>query len=186
MRMKDDHMRNGQLKPAYHIQVAVEGGYLLATSLSDERTDVNTLISFLDNLHKNIPKKIDSLVADSGYESEQNYLYLNQNGITSYIKPSNYEKRRTRKFKSDISKRENMKYVPEEYCFICVNGKKLLFSKTVRRKSKSGYISETSRYSCKECEKCNIKEKCLKRAKNKNVEFSKIFEHFRKESNENI
>lgn len=186
MRMKEDHMRNGQLKPAYNFQIAVEGGYLLATSLSSERTDVNTLISFIDKIHKNIPEKIHSLVADSGYESEQNYLYLSENNITSYIKPNNYEKRKTRKFKNDISKRENMKYLVDEDCFICANGKKLLFSRTVKRKNVSGYISEKSRYSCSDCEKCDIKERCLKKAKTKNIEFSKTFESLRELSNINI
>ena len=28
MRMKDDHMRNGQLKPAYNVQIAVNSEYI--------------------------------------------------------------------------------------------------------------------------------------------------------------
>ena len=29
MRMKDDHMKNGQLKPGYHIQSGVEAEYIV-------------------------------------------------------------------------------------------------------------------------------------------------------------
>lgn len=37
MRMKEDHMKNGQLKPGYNIQTAVEGEYILAIDISSER-----------------------------------------------------------------------------------------------------------------------------------------------------
>ena len=30
MRMKDDYMKNGQLKPGYNLQIATEGQYVLA------------------------------------------------------------------------------------------------------------------------------------------------------------
>ena len=33
MRMKDDYMKNGQLKPGYNVQLATEGKYVLAYSL---------------------------------------------------------------------------------------------------------------------------------------------------------
>jgi transposase len=105
MRMKEDHMMNGQLKPAYNVQIDSEGGYVVGVLLSQERSDVNTLIPFLDQIHENLPVMFNSLTADSGYESEQNYKYLRSKGITAYIKPSNYEIRKTKKFKNDIGRR---------------------------------------------------------------------------------
>ena len=39
MRMKDDHMKNGQLKPGYHLQLGVEGEYIVGTSVCSERSD---------------------------------------------------------------------------------------------------------------------------------------------------
>jgi hypothetical protein len=42
MRMKEDHLGNGQLKPAYNIQIGTENrfvvGYALFPNLSDTRT----------------------------------------------------------------------------------------------------------------------------------------------------
>lgn len=89
MRMKEDHMRNGQLKPGYNVQVASEGGYIVGVMLSQERSDVSTLIPFLEKIHIKTGKKFDSLIADSGYESEQNYTYLRTIEMATYIKPSN-------------------------------------------------------------------------------------------------
>ncbi|MCM1522854.1 MAG: transposase [Ruminococcus sp.] len=50
MRMKDDHMKNGQLKPGYNIQAAVEGEYIVGIDISSERSDVNTLRTCLHKI----------------------------------------------------------------------------------------------------------------------------------------
>ena len=37
MHMKDDHMKNAQLKPGYNIQIGVEGEYIVGVDISSER-----------------------------------------------------------------------------------------------------------------------------------------------------
>lgn len=98
MHMKEDYMRNGQLKPGYNVQVAVESEYIVGIDISAERSDVRTLIPFLDKIESNYGRKFANLVADAGYESEENYDYLKRKDINSYIKPSNYEYSKTKKF----------------------------------------------------------------------------------------
>ena len=44
MRMKEDYMLNGQLKPAYNVQIAVENYFIVHGYVSNDRTDYNTLI----------------------------------------------------------------------------------------------------------------------------------------------
>lgn len=34
MRMKEDHMKNGQLKPGYNLQFGAEGGYIVGVGLT--------------------------------------------------------------------------------------------------------------------------------------------------------
>ena len=41
MRMKEDHMLNGQLKPAYNVQIAVENYFIIHGYVSNDRTDYN-------------------------------------------------------------------------------------------------------------------------------------------------
>lgn len=91
MRMKEDHMRNGQLKPAYNIQLASASGFIIGENVSHHPSDMYTLKPFLNKLLKNHPNKLNKIVADAGYESEENYVYLAKNNLSSYIKPSNYE-----------------------------------------------------------------------------------------------
>ena len=73
MRMKDDYIKNGQLKPGYNIQVATEGQYALAYDIYSNPTDTRTLITFLDTIEEQFFSLPEYTVADAGYGSEQNY-----------------------------------------------------------------------------------------------------------------
>ena len=42
MRMKEDHMLNGQLKPAYNVQAAIENYFIIHGHVSNDRTDLTT------------------------------------------------------------------------------------------------------------------------------------------------
>ena len=127
-----------------------------------------------------------SVTADSGYESEEGYTYLRENGQIPYIKPQTYEKWKKRSFKRDISKRENMGYEESTDTYTCHAGKKLKPVFLKRQKSKSGYQSEVTVYECEDCNGCSYKEKCTKAKGNKRLYVSKSFLEKRQESYENI
>ena len=185
MRMKDDYMKNGQLKPAYNLQIGVNSEYIVGLDLFPNPTDVRTLIPFLSVLEsKNL--KFKNIVADAGYESEENYEYLFNNNYTPYIKPQNYEKQKTQKFKQDISKAENMSFNEETDTYTCANNQKLEFSYTSKQKNRSGYISEKKVYECNNCEGCPFAVKCKNTPHNKKLYVADNFLRFRKQSQENI
>ena len=48
MRMKEDHMRNGQLKPGYNVQIAVNSEYITGLEAYSDRNDVRTLRPMLE------------------------------------------------------------------------------------------------------------------------------------------
>lgn len=186
MHMKEDHMKNGQLKPAYNIQIGVEGEYIVGIDISSERSDQLTFIPFLEKLETGLGVRYESVIADAGYESEENYTHLEKNNQQSYIKPASYEKSKTLKFKNDISKVENMTYLEDEDSYICAAGKKLLFKGTTHKKSKSGFLSVKYIYQCEDCTGCAIKEKCTKAKGNKQIHVAKEFLRLRKNSLKNI
>ena len=102
MCMKEDYMRNGQLKPGYNVQVGVEHEYIVGVQLFSDRNDVNTLIPLMNQLEYNYGRKFINLIADAGYESEASYEYLTNKDITAYIKPLNYEYSKTKKYQRDM------------------------------------------------------------------------------------
>ncbi|MBF9019034.1 MULTISPECIES: IS1182 family transposase [unclassified Oceanispirochaeta] len=166
MRMKDDYMRNGQLKPAYNLQVLVDSGYIVGSYASADRTDYATMVPALDHMHKSLPWKYSKYCADSGYDSQQNYEYLENHQIAAYIKPQGYEQSKKRTYRNDIGRKENMTYNAEQDCFICSRGKKLEHQYIRKRKNQYGYETTSHIYRCKRgCKTCPSRSACMKRSK---------------------
>ena len=158
MRMKDDHMKNGQLKPAYNAIIGVDSEYIVGAMVSQERNDSKTLIPYVQRYGQGYR----SITADAGFESEENYTYLEKNGQLAFIKPSNYEQSKTRKYKSDIGRRENMPYDAETDSYLCYIGRRIGATYEKKTKSAAGYPTVTTVYECENCEGCLHKGKCIK------------------------
>ena len=160
MHMKEDHMRNGQLKPGYNVNVATSEEFIIGNYVSADRNDVHTLIPFMSYLKR---YDIKNAVMDSGYESEENYCFFETLPNTKlYVKPSNHEQKKKKKYRTDISRRENMIYDRETDSYICAAGNRITFDYDKKEKTKSGFVTTTSVYSCKECAGCPLKEKCIR------------------------
>ena len=162
MRRKEDAMLNGQLKPAYNIQHGVDSEYITWIDISLRPTDTCTLIPFLKDMESHLGFKYSEIVADAGYESEENYLFIEGNGQTAYIKPQNYEISKTRKYKKDISRRENMEYHADRDSYICRNGRELTVTNERRSKTASGSVSVKTYYRSPDCTGCPYKTECIK------------------------
>ena len=194
MRMKEDAMLNGQLKPAYNLQHGVDAQYITWVTIGPQPTDTTTLIPFLKDVEEHLSFKYENIVADSGYESEENYLFIEGNKQVAYIKPANYEISKTRKYKTDISRRENMTYDEKEDVYQCKAGKKLTVTGVKTSKSKTGYLSEKTQYTCEDCNGCEYKKACIKgnnsklplEERTKHLEVSKLFQEKRSEDLERI
>ena len=162
MRMKEDAMLNGQLKPAYNLQHGVDSEYITWLDISSRPTDTRTLIPFLKDMELYLPFKYQEIVADAGYESEENYLFLEENGQLAYIKPQNYEISKTRKYRQDIGRMENMKYDEKADCYYCKNGQMLTVQYEKREKTASGYRRTVTVYRSNGCSGCPFKTDCIK------------------------
>jgi hypothetical protein len=126
------------------------------------RTDSGTLQPFLRQLERQHRQKYQSVVADAGYESADNYLFLEGNGQLSFIKPINYEVQKTKKFKAQIGRRENMQYNEQEDCYICAESRKLHFRRESTQLDKQGRFQTIAFYRCESCAACQHREICCK------------------------
>ena len=194
MRMKEDHMLNGQLKPAYNVQIAVENYFIIHGYVSNDRTDYNTLIPVLNKHREAFGETLKEVTADSGYCSERNLLYLKEHKIDSYIKLQDHEKRKTRAYKEDISKYYNMKYqiFEDEHYYICHDGRELRHVGTETKKQ-NGYVQTFEVYGCADCSGCEHKAKCLYKYnpdkdadKNKVMKINEQWEELKAASHANI
>lgn len=64
MRMKEDAMKNGQLKPAYNVQFGIDAEYIVWISAGPQCTDTTMLIPFLEGLKGNQNRIYKKIVAD--------------------------------------------------------------------------------------------------------------------------
>lgn len=158
-------MKNGQLKPCYNVNVATASEYVIGSDLSADCTDTNTLIPFTKKLPLD---RIQRIVADAGYESEENYSYFEGLPHTNaYIKPANHEQKKRKKYRTDPGRRENMAYDAEKDEYTCANGKHLKLEQVKSQKNKKGFSTETSVYRCEDCQGCPLKEKCIRKGTSK-------------------
>ena len=195
MRMKEDHMLNGQLKPAYNVQIAVENYFIIHGYVSNDRTDYNTLIPVVQKHMAAFGDEIlKEVTADSGYCSEKNLLFLKEHNIASYIKLQDHEKRKTRAYKEDIGKHYNMTYqvFEDEHYYICHDGRELRHIQT-ETKNQNGYTQTYEVYACADCSGCEHRAKCLYKYdaekdadKNKLMKINEQWEELKSASHANI
>ena len=76
MRMKEDHMKNGQLKPGYNLQIATNSQFVLSYNVYQNPTDTRTMIPFLNLIQETYGHLPEYIVADAGYGSEPNYMAI--------------------------------------------------------------------------------------------------------------
>ncbi len=187
MHMKEDHMRNGQLKPGYNIQIGVESEYIVALGAFSNRNDVQTLIPFLNRIKSHTGRLFERIIADAGYESSENYVYLEENRQECFIKPQNYEISKKRTYKTNPYLAENMEYDAKRDEYICPGHKRLKFVRERSKTTENGYTSTTKIYCNKTCGKCPHRSKCHKSKNNyRTMQVNTVLTEYRKQTLANI
>jgi len=163
MRMKDDYMQNGQLKPGYNVQIATEGQYVLTYSLFSNPTDTRTLIPFLDEIEKHYFELPTYIVADAGYGSEQNYHdILSNRKREALITYNMYRKEQKKKHKQSQFNSDNWQYDEETDTYTCPYQKHLRFTYQSVRNDRTGFQRTHKIYECENCSGCPFRSSCTK------------------------
>ena len=110
MRMKEDAMLNGQLKPGYNIQIGTENRYIIGFTVHPNPTDTKTFIPHLKYIEEKLGFLPKNIVADSGYGSEENYEYLEEKNLGNYVKYNKFHSEKKKKNRENPYLAENMAY----------------------------------------------------------------------------
>ena len=184
MRMKEDHMKNGQLKPAYNVQISTTNQIITHFGIYQRPGDTALLIPYLEAFKeryglKNLNNHI--VVADAGYGSEQNYEYLEKEGTTAYVKYNYFHMEQKSKFRNNIFLAQNLFCNPDTNFIICPMGQHMDFVYRKKNTSELGYRSEVSVYKAGNCQGCPLRSKCHKAQGNRTIELNhKLLEYKRK------
>lgn len=148
MRMKEDHMRNGQLKPGYNLQIATENQFVLHYDIYPNPTDTKTLLPFLESY----PHEFKLVVADAGYGSEENLLTLDQRKIPHLIKYGLFDKEQKKKHKQSARNLANWTYDTNTDTYIHPDGWAYHFSHIQPRKTETGFEQEIKVYKAEQAD----------------------------------
>lgn len=186
MRMKEDHMRNGQLKPGYNVQIGTENQFVIDYTIHQRAGNSGCFIPHLKHLEKTLGKLPENMVADSGYGSEENYAYIEEKNLGNYVKYNMFHKEQKKKFKEDISKYQNWSYDEENDEFICAAGRRLKYEFTSKYVTDNRYKTERRNYICESCKDCEIKDKCFKSKGNRRIGMSFVLNGYRDKVKTNL
>ena len=185
MRMKDDHMKNGQLKPGYNVQIGTENQFITGYSIHPNPTDPSTMPTHLEGLATSLGFTPQVVVADAGYGSEENYTYLEERDIEAYVKYGGFQKEKTRahQFKKQFYA-ENMDYDQRKDCYTCPAGKKMYYLYDTKRKSQTNFVSDIKVYQSEDCSACELRDCCHNSAQDRKMAVNEKLARYRDRARE--
>jgi hypothetical protein len=171
MRMKEDHMRNGQLKAGYNVQITTNNQIITNYDIFANPTDTLTLPAHLESFKQLYGEAPETVTADSGYGSEQNYEYLEENNCTAYVKYNHFHREqkgnRIKKYPFAV---EHLYYNQQQDYYVCPMGQHMNNIGTFKRNNDNGFEQTISRYQAKNCEGCPLRGVCHKAKGNRIIE----------------
>jgi transposase len=186
MRMKEDYMRNGQLKPGYNLQISTHDQFILNYSLHQTTADTTTYTSHMENfkqLYGHYPK---TSVADAGYGSEENYLYAREKKIETYIKYNYFHKEQTKKWKNDPFRSSNLHYNPQQDCLYCPMGQKMNKIGQFKTRTATGFLQTNSLYQAQCCQGCPLRESCHQGKGNRRIQINHRLRQLKEKEREKL
>lgn len=184
MRMKEDAMLNGQLKPGYNVQISTENQFITNFGIYQRPTDTLTMISYLESFRTRYGMQSEEIVADSGYGSEENYGYMFRNGMTPYVKYNMFHVEQRRLYRNNPFRVSNLFYNPQDDFYVCPMGQKMKFIRQEKRYTASGYQQTVSVYRASRCEGCPLRGQCHKSKHDRQIEVNHTLDDYKARARE--
>ena len=157
----------------YASQMAVDDKEHVITHIEADyadKKDNQSLLEMTDKLQWRLHRfgfNWKTLLADTGYSSGENYAYLEQKGIESYIPAHGTYK----------GGPENFEYIEEGDYWLCRNNKRVTFRKVREEKSRTQYgsginLKRTYLTKRSDCKGCPLKTECLGKSQERKIDIT--------------
>jgi transposase len=186
MRMKEDAMNNGQTKPGYNLQIGTENQFITDFALFPNPTDTLTFIPFCNSFMKRYRRFPLREVADSGYGSEENYRFMEENGMEAFVKYNRFHIEQRPRYVQDPFRQDSFYYNKEEDYYVCPMGQHLRRIGTRRGRTASGYATQSARYRAQRCEGCPLRCRCFKARGNRTIEVNYRLNGYKRKAREKL
>lgn len=188
MRMKEDHMQNGQLKPAYNLQVSSNNQYITHYSIHQSTTDTTTLAEHINDFIQQHQSTPAALTADAGYGSQENYEYLEQHKITAYVKHNQFNREQN---SNSIQQKKSfaadtLHYNKEQDYYVCPIGQHMGNKGTATKVTATGFTQQVTKYQAKNCKGCPLNGSCHKSSDNRIIEVNHHLNQLKQQANQRL
>ena len=184
MHMKEDAMRNGQTKPGYNLQIATENQFITDFALYANRTDTLTLPSFLESFKSRYHRYTKTVVADSGYGSEENYLFMDVHNMEAYVKYNYFHKEQRPRYTPNPFSPASLYYNKEQDFYVCPMGQHMKRIGMKRSLTSNGFVTYSVRYQAERCDGCPLRGSCFKARGNRIIEVNHQLQHYKQKARE--
>ena len=185
MRMKEDHMKNGQLKPGYNIQISTSNQYIVNYTIHPNPTDTKTLPAHLQQHESSFGNILKSITADAGYGSEENYHLLAGKDIQAYVKYGLFDKEQNESYKGKkLFSVDKLHYNNEQDCYICPMGQRMDCIGTFKQKTSTGFEQHIKKYQAKNCSRCPLNGACHKAKGNRIIQVNDRLDVYKQQAYE--
>ena len=173
MRMKEDHMKNGQLKAAYNVQISTNSQYIVDYSIHPNPTDTTTLPKHIEQHKAQYDEYPQSLTADAGYGSEENYQYLESNHVEAYVKYAGFDKQQSESYyKKNPFASALLHYNEQRDCCYCPMGQTMNCMGSYKKKTSTGFEQTIKKYQAQNCNGCPLRGVCHNSKYNRVIEIN--------------
>jgi transposase len=187
MRMKEDHMKNGQLKPGYNLQVSSNNQYITNYSIHQATTDSTTLPEHFNDFKQHHHSTPDVVTADAGYGSEENYQYLADQHITAYVKHNQFDRAQNETIQSKKPfTADKLHYNKEQDYYVCPMGQHMENKGTYNKVTTTGFIQTVTKYQAKNCSTCPLNGTCHKSKSNRIIEINHHLNELKQQANQRL
>ena len=185
MRMKDDPMRNGHLKPAYNWQISTNNQCIVNYDIFQNPTDTLTLPIHTQSYQQLYGDYPDTLVADAGYGSEENYQLLEDHQVEAYVKYNyfHYEQKSKGRIRpKDCFSQQHLYYNEQQDYYVCPMGQRMEKQYDRKVQKKSGYVQKVRIYQAQRCQGCPLQGACHKTKGNRIVQVNQNLKRHRQQA----
>lgn len=186
IRMKEDAMNNGQTKPRYNLQIVTENQFITNFAFFPNPTDTLTLIPFFHSFWGRYNKLPSTAVADSGYGSEENYRFMDENRIEAFVKYNFFHKEQRPCYVHNPFHPESLYYNADEDYYVCPMGQRMIRIGTRRGKTASGYVTQSARYKAQRCKGCPLRGSCFKAHGHRIIEVNHRLNEYKRHARERL
>jgi len=185
MRMKEDHMGNGQLKPAYNVQISSSNQYIVNYTIHPNPTDTTTLVGHIAQHEESFKSTPTIVTADAGYGSQENYTLLEGKKITAYVKYGMFDKQQNKNYKAKTPfSADKLFYNPKEDCYTCPMGQRMHYIGDIKNRTSTGFEQTLRRYQALNCYNCPLNGACHKSKGNRIIQVNVELERQKKKAYE--